>query len=147
MCTFALSGCRVKPQRLRGPTIRVFVLPCFVTFFIFSSWGGGREGGKPKPQTSFHSNQRTARKRSVRVSPHVWCQVYQSTRYQASVSNTVTEATGFRSIPTSIHKYPSSISCHVPRWPIPSRHISHRMRPNELPQNTFSNNTYNYPSR
>ena len=52
------------------------------------------------------SNQRTACARSVRVCPHVCCQVYKSTRYQVSVSNTVKEATGFRSIPTSIHKYP-----------------------------------------
>ena len=42
-----------------------------------------------------------------------------STRYQVSVSNTVREATGFRSIPTNIHKYPRSVSCHVPRCPIP----------------------------
>ena len=77
----------------------------------------------------------------VCVRPHVCCQVYKSTKYQVSVSNTVTEATGFRSIPTSIHKHPCSASCHVPRCPTPSQHISHRMRPNELPQNTFSNNT------
>ena len=75
------------------------------------------------------------------MSPHVCCQVYKSTRYQVSVSNTVTEATGFSSTPTSIHKCPCSVSCHVPRCPTPSQHISHRMRPREFPQNTFSNST------
>ena len=60
-----------------------------------------------------------------------------STKYQVPVSNTVREATGFRSTPTSIHKYPRSVSCHVPRCPIPSQHNSHRMRFNELPQNTY----------
>ena len=88
--------------------------------------------------TRNHSNQRTACAISVRVSPHVCCQVHKSTKYQVSVSNTVAEATGFMSIPTS--KYPRSVSCHVPRCPIPSQHKSHRMRPNEWPQNTFSNN-------
>ena len=62
---------------------------------------------------------------------------FKSTKYQVSVSNTVPEATRFRSIPTSIHKYQLLVSCHVPRCPIPSQHISHRMRPNESPQNTF----------
>ena len=90
--------------------------------------------------TRNHSNQRTPCARSVRVSPHDCCQVYKSTVYQVSESNTVTEATGFRSIPTSIHKYPCSVSCHVPRCPMSSQHTSHRMRPNELPQNTFYNN-------
>ena len=87
------------------------------------------------------SKQRTACASSVRVCPDVCCEICTSTRYQVSVSNTVREATGFRSIPTSIHKYPRSVSCHVPRCPIPSQHNSHRMRFNELPQNTFSNNT------
>ena len=64
----------------------------------------------------------------------------QSTESQSAVSNTVTEATGFRSIPTSIHKYPRSVSCHAPRCSIPSQHIPHQMRLNELPQNTFSIN-------
>ena len=63
--------------------------------------------------------------------------VYKSKRYQVSVSNTVREATGFRPIPTSIHKYPRSVSCHVPHCPIPSQHFSHRMRFDELPQNTL----------
>ena len=67
-------------------------------------------------------------------------QVYKSTRYQVSASNTVVDATGFRSIPTSIRKYRCSISCHVPRCPIPSQHISHWMRSIQLPQNTFSQN-------
>ena len=53
--------------------------------------------------------------RSVRVCPHVCCQVHKSTRYQVSASNTVREATGFRSTPTSIHTYSCSVSCHVPR--------------------------------
>ena len=61
------------------------------------------------------SNQRTACARSVSVNPHVRCQAYKSTTYQVSASNTVTEATGFSSIPTSIHKYPRSVSCHTPR--------------------------------
>ena len=50
----------------------------------------------------------------------------------------------FWSIPTSIHKYPCPVSCHVPRCPIPFQHISHWIRPNELPQDTFSNNTKSY---
>ena len=92
--------------------------------------------------TQNDSNQRTACTRSVRVSPHVCCQVYTSTkRYQVSVSNTVTEPTGFRSIPTSIHKYPCSVACHAPRCSIPSQHIPHQVRLNELPQNTYSINT------
>ena len=91
--------------------------------------------------TRSDSNQRTACARSVRVCPHVCCQVYKSPRYQVTVSNTVREATGFRSIPTSIHKYPRSVSCHVPRCPIPSQHNSHWIRFNESPQSAFSNNT------
>ena len=75
------------------------------------------------------------------MSPHVCGQVYKSTKYQVSVSNTVTEATGFRSVPNSIHMYPCSVSCHVPRCPTPPQHISNRMRPNELPQNTFPSTT------
>ena len=75
------------------------------------------------------------------MSPHECCQVYKSTRYRVSVGNTVTEATGFKSIPTSIHQYPCSVSCHVPRCPMPPQHISHGMRLKVLPQNTFSNNT------
>ena len=88
-----------------------------------------------------HSNQRTAWRRPVKVSLHVCCQVYKSRRYQVSVSNTVTEATRFRSISSSIHKHPCSVSYHVPRCPLPSQHISHQMRSNQLPQNTFPNNT------
>ena len=80
------------------------------------------------------SNQRT----SVRVSPHVCCQVY---KVQVSVSNIVSDATGSRVHTTSIHKYPPSVSCHVPRCSIPSQHISPMMRPNELPQNPISINT------
>ena len=38
------------------------------------------------------------------------------------------------------HKYPPSVSCHVPRCSIPSQHISPMMRPNELPQNPISVN-------
>ena len=60
-----------------------------------------------------------------------------STKYQVSVSNTATEATGFRSIPTRIHKHPRSFSCHVPCCPTPSQHNSHRTRFNELPQTHF----------
>ena len=63
-----------------------------------------------------------------------------STKYQVSVTNTVREATGFRSTPYCIHQYPRSISCHFPRCPKPSQHNWHQMRINELPQNTFSNN-------
>ena len=48
------------------------------------------------------SNQRTACARSVRVSPHVCCQVY---KVQVSVSNIVTDARGSRVHTTSIHKY------------------------------------------
>ena len=75
---------------------------------------------------------------SVRVSPHVCCQVY---KVQVSVSNIVADATGSRVHNTSIHKYPPSVSCHVPRCSIPSQHISPVMRPNELPQNPISINT------
>ena len=87
------------------------------------------------------SNQRTACASSVRVCPHVCCQVYKSTRNQVSVSNTVMEVTGFRSTPTNTHWYPRFVSCHVPRCPIPSRRISHRMRFSELPQNVFQQHT------
>ena len=51
------------------------------------------------------SNQRTACARSVRVSPHVCCQVY---KVQVSVSNIVSDATGSRIHTTRIHKYPPS---------------------------------------
>ena len=78
------------------------------------------------------SNQRTACARSVRVSPHVCCQAH---KVQVSVSNNVSDATGSRVHTTSIHKYPPSVSCHVPRCSILSQHISPMMRPNELPQN------------
>ena len=81
------------------------------------------------------SNQWTACARSVRVSPHVCCQVY---KVQVSVSNIVADATGSRVHTTSIHKYPPSVSCHVPRCSIPSQHISPMMRPNELPENPIS---------
>ena len=81
------------------------------------------------------SNQRPACARSVRVSPHVCCQVYKE---QVSVSNIVVDATGSRVHTTSIHKYP--VSCHVPRCSIPSQHISPLMRPNELPKKTISIN-------
>ena len=83
-------------------------------------------------------NQRTACARSVRVSPHVCCQVY---KVQVSVSNIVSDATGSRVHTTSIHKYPPSVSRHVPRCSILSQHISPMMRPNELPQNPISINT------
>ena len=82
------------------------------------------------------SRHRTACASSVRVCPHVCHQVYKSTKYQVSASISVREATGFRSTPT-IHKYPRSVSRHVPRCPIPSQ----QMRFNELPQNTFPTNT------
>ena len=84
------------------------------------------------------SNQRTSCARSVRVSPHVCCQVY---KVQVSVSNIVADATGSRVLTTGIHKYPPSVSCHVPHCSIPSQHISPMMRPNELPQNPISVNT------
>ena len=84
------------------------------------------------------SNQRTACARSVRLSQHVCCQVYM---VQVSVSNIVADATGSRVHTTSIHKYPPSVSCHVPRCSIPSQHISPMMRSNELPQNPISINT------
>ena len=84
------------------------------------------------------SNQRTACARSVRVSPHVCCHVY---KVQVSVSNIVSDATGSRVHTTGIHKYPPSVSCHVPRCSIPSQHISPMMRPNELPQNPISVNS------
>ena len=84
------------------------------------------------------SNQRTACALLVRVSPHVCCQVY---KVQVSVSNIVADATGSRHHTTSNHKYPPSVSCHVPRCSIPSQHISPMMRPNELPQNPISINT------
>ena len=64
----------------------------------------------------------------------------ESTRLLSSpqrVSNTVTEATRFRSTPTSIPKYPRSVSCHVPHCAIPFQHISHRMKFNDLPQTRF----------
>ena len=51
------------------------------------------------------SNQRTACARSVRVSPHVCCQVY---KVQVSVSNIVSDATGSSIHTTRIHKYPPS---------------------------------------
>ena len=55
------------------------------------------------------------------VCPHVCCQV-------TSLRNTnIWKATGFRSIPASVQKYPRSVSCHVPRCPIPPQHNSHRM--------------------
>ena len=76
--------------------------------------------------------------RTFSQSPHVCCQVCKSTQYQGSISNTVTEARRFRSVPTSMIKHPRSVSCHVPRCSIPSQHISQRMRSNELLQNTFS---------
>ena len=85
------------------------------------------------------SNQRTACARSVGVSPHVCCQVY---KVQVSVCNSVADATGSRVQTTSIHKYPPSVSCHVPRCSIPSQHISPMMRPNELPQNPISINNF-----
>ena len=84
------------------------------------------------------SNQRTACARSVRVSPHVCCQVY---KVQVSVSNIVSDATGSMVHTTSIHNYPPSVSRHVPRCSIPSQHISPMMGPNELPQNPISINT------
>ena len=90
------------------------------------------------------SNQRNARARSVRMSPHVCCQVY---KVQVSVSNIVADATGSRVHTTSIHKYPPSVSCHVPRCSIPSQHISPMMRPNELPQNPISINTWSKKKR
>ena len=76
------------------------------------------------------------------MSPHVFCLVCKSTSLQGAKSQSATPP-GFGSIPTSIHKYPCSVSCHVPRCPIPSQYISHRMRSHELPQNTFSINTRN----
>ena len=82
------------------------------------------------------SNQKTACARSVRVSPNVCCQVY---KVQVSVSNIVSDATRSRVHTTSIHKYPPSVSCHVPRCSIPSQHISPMMRPNA--QNPISINT------
>ena len=91
--------------------------------------------------TRHDSNQRSACAPSVRVCPHVCCQVYKSTKYQFSVSNTATEATRSMSIPTSIHKHPCSVSCHAPRCSTPSQHILHQMSLNELPQNTLSINT------
>ena len=83
------------------------------------------------------SNQSTACARSVRVIPHVCCQVY---KVQVSVSNIVSDATGSRVQKTSIHKYPPSVSCHVPLCSILSQHISPMLRPNELPQNLISIN-------
>ena len=85
-----------------------------------------------------YSNQRTACACSVRVSPHVCCQVY---KVQVSVSNIVSDATGSRVHTTSFHKYPPSVSCHVPRCSTPSQHISPVMTHNELPQNPISINT------
>ena len=64
------------------------------------------------------SNQRTACARSVRVSPHVCCQVF---KVQVPVSNIVADDTGSRFYNTSIHKYPPSVSCHVTRCSIPSQ--------------------------
>ena len=84
------------------------------------------------------SNQRTACARSVRVSPHVCCQV---SKVQVSVSNIVSDATGSRVHTASFLKYPPSVSRHVPRCSISSQHISTMMRPNELPQNPISVNT------
>ena len=72
------------------------------------------------------------------MSPHVCCQVY---KVQVSVSNFVADATGSRVLTTGIHKYPPSVSCHVPPCSIPSQHISPMIRPNELPQNPTSVNT------
>ena len=65
-----------------------------------------------KPFSLRDSNQRTACARSVRVNPHVCCQVY---KVRVSVSNIVSNATGSRVHTTSIHKNPPSVSCHVPR--------------------------------
>ena len=79
-----------------------------------------------------YSNQRISCARSVRVNPHVCCQVY---KVQVSLNNIVSDATRSRVHTTSIHKYPPSVTCHVPRCSILSQHISPMMRPNELPQN------------
>ena len=93
------------------------------------------EGTHTKLSTTMCSEGKSGIHRSRAQCPSMCHQL--TTKYQVSVSNTVTEATGFRSVPTSIHKYPCSVSCRVPRCPVPSQHISHWLRPNELPQNTF----------
>ena len=60
MCTFGLSDCCVKPRRLSiFFFLKISLFFVLVVFFLdfsgFSIFSGeeGREGGKPKPQTSF----------------------------------------------------------------------------------------------
>ena len=78
--------------------------------------------------------------------------VVKSTKYPVSVSSAVTEAIGFISIPTSIHKYPSSVSCRVPTLPntvpahitpnetqrVATKHVFHQTPLSEMMSATIS---------
>ena len=124
-----------KNEKLCSPFFHFFIL---IIFSFFSFFFLLMCINVMTPFSLRDSNQRTACARSVRVNPHVCCQVY---KVQVSVSNIVSDATGSRVHTTSIHKYPPSVSCHVARCSILSQHISPMMRPNELPQNPISTNT------
>ena len=80
---------------------------------------------------------------SVRATPHVCCQLYNSTSLQSNKSQPATPSRKPQDsspYPSSVRKYSRSVSFHVPRCTTPSKHMSHRMRPNELRQDTYSNN-------
>ena len=76
------------------------------------------------------SNQRTACARSVRVSPHVCCQVY---KMQVSVSNIVTDATGSRVHPNQYPQVPivSLVPCPTLLNTVPT-HFLFREKPPRL---------------
>ena len=96
--------------------------------------------------TRIYSNQRDCmRTFSQSESTHVCCQVHKSTRYQVSVSNTVTEATRFRSIPTSIHKYPMFRLVPCPTLP---NTVSTHFTPDETQRAAIKNTFFHqHPSR
>ena len=84
------------------------------------------------------SNQKTACACSVRVSPHVCCQVYKGASLSQQHRRRCHRIMGpYQQYP----KVPPSVSCHVSRCSTPSQHISPMMRPNELPRNQISINT------
>ena len=86
------------------------------------------------------SNHRTACARSVRVHTSA----VKSTSLQRTKSQSATPSG--KPQDSGPHQ-PASTSTHVPSYAVshvaqnPSQHMSHQMRFNELPQNTFSHNT------
>ena len=90
MCVVRRTLTKSSGKRKRGQSVNV---KQWVDTFPHSKWF------EPEDSTCARSVTETTRLLSI------------------SVSNTVRNATRFRSIPSSIQKYPPSVSCHAPRCP------------------------------